>query len=82
MRNNTVYTKACEESLLTNTEIAPEWLKTVWSELKNDIHNADNTGCFYNLTSEMTFKFKNEKYQEEKIKKSFGVGLWKMLGKD
>lgn len=65
-RNNIVYAKINVESLSANTNAASEWLISVWPELKQsyrneDIYNADETGVFYNLTPEMTFKFKNEK---------------------
>ena len=65
-RNNIVYAKISGEAFSANTDAATEWTKSVWPELKKgfkkeDIYNADETGLFYNLTPEMTFKFRNEK---------------------
>jgi hypothetical protein len=46
-------------------------VKSVWVECQQgyseeDDYNADETGVFYNMTPDSTFKFKGEKWLAEK----------------
>lgn len=51
----------------TDPIMASEWTDCDWEEIRKDfndkdIKNTDDTGIFYNLTTDSTFKFKGEKY--------------------
>jgi hypothetical protein len=50
-------------------------VKSVWVECQEgyseeDIYNADETGVFYNMTPDSTFKFKGEKCVGRKMSKN------------
>jgi hypothetical protein len=58
-----------------DSRTASEWVKSVWVECQQgyseeDIHNADKTGVFYNMTPDSAFKFKGEKYVGGKMSKN------------
>jgi hypothetical protein len=63
--HNIVYAKVSREALSLDSKTASEWVKSVWVECQQgyseeDIYSADETGVFYNMTSNSTFKFKGE----------------------
>jgi hypothetical protein len=65
-RHNSVYAKVSGEALSVDSKTASEWVKSDWVECQQgyseeDIYNADETGVFYNLMPDSTFKFKAEK---------------------
>jgi hypothetical protein len=65
-RHNIVYAKVSGEALSVDSKTAIEWVKSVWVECQQgyseeDIYKADETGVFYNMTLDSTFKIKGEK---------------------
>jgi hypothetical protein len=74
-RHNIVYSKVSGEALSVDSKTASEWVKNVWVECQQgyseeDIYNADETGVFYNMTPDSTFKFKSEKCVGGKMSKN------------
>jgi hypothetical protein len=64
--HNTVCAKVSGEALSVDSKTATEWVKSVWVECQQgyseeDIYKADETGVFYNMMPDSTFKFKGEK---------------------
>jgi hypothetical protein len=58
-----------------DSKTASEWVKSVWVECQQgyseeDIHIADRTGVFYNMTPDSAFKFKGEKCVGGKMSKN------------
>lgn len=73
-RHNIVFGKVSGESSSVSTAVTETWLSTVWPKLRDaypgeDIYNADETGLFYKLTPDKTFKFKGEKCTGGKLSK-------------
>jgi hypothetical protein len=65
-RYNIVYMKVSGAALSVDSKGASGWVKSVWVECQQgyseeDINNADETGVFYNMMPDSTFKFKGEK---------------------
>jgi hypothetical protein len=74
-RNNIVYAKVSGEALSVDSKTASEWVKSVWVECQQgyseeDIYTADETGVFYNIIPNSTFKFKDEKCVGGKMSKN------------
>jgi hypothetical protein len=74
-RHNVVYAKVSGEALSVDSKTASEWVKSVWVECQQgyseeDMHNADETGVFYNMMPDSTFKFKGEKCVGGKMSKN------------
>jgi hypothetical protein len=58
--------KGTGEAIKTDSMVASEWVKSVWVECnrcysEEDIYNADKTGLCYNVTNNLTFKFKTKR---------------------
>lgn len=73
-RHNIVFGKVSGESAAVSTAVTETWLNTVWPTLRDgysdeEIYNADETGLFYKLTPDRTFKFKGEKCSGGKLSK-------------
>lgn len=66
-RHNIVYAKINGDSVISD-----EWLSNVWADCRKgykdeDIYNADETGLFYNMTPNTTFKFKGENKSKTRL---------------
>jgi hypothetical protein len=73
--HNIVYVKVSGEALTVDLKTASEWVKSILVECQQgyseeDIYNADETGMFYNMTPDSTFKFKGEKCVGRKMSKN------------
>ncbi|XP_023228548.1 tigger transposable element-derived protein 4-like [Centruroides sculpturatus] len=73
-RHNISFGKVCGEAKSVNLLDVENWLRDVWPKLRGeyadeDIYNADETGIFYKLLPDKTFKFKNEKCVGGKLAK-------------
>jgi hypothetical protein len=70
--HNSVYAKVSGEALSVDLKTASEWVKSVWVECQQgyseeNIYNADETGVFYNMMPDSTFKFKAEKCVKNRL---------------
>ncbi|XP_023238913.1 tigger transposable element-derived protein 4-like [Centruroides sculpturatus] len=73
-RHNISFGKVCGEAKSVNLLDVENWLRDVWPKLRGeyadeDIYNADETGIFYKLLPDKTFKFKKEKCVVGKLAK-------------
>jgi hypothetical protein len=69
-QHNIVYAKVSGEALSVDSKAASEWVECQQSYSEEDIYNADETGVFYNMTPDLTFKFKGEKCVGGKMSKN------------
>jgi hypothetical protein len=74
--HNIVCAEINREALSADMKTAREWVKSAWVECKKrytkeEFCNAEETGFFYNITSDTVFKFKGEKCVSGKKKKLF-----------
>lgn len=65
-RHQIVFSKISGEANSVDTSIVSSWVNDKWQLIKSgyneeDIFNADETGLFYKLSPDKTFKFKGEK---------------------
>lgn len=65
-RHGISFGKICGEAKSANMDDIKTWISEKWPDIrkgysKEDIYNADETGVFYNVTPQYTFKFKGEK---------------------
>lgn len=73
-RHNIVLGKISGEARSVPEHVVEDWVKTVWPSLRKDyadenIFNADETGLFFKMLPERTFKFKGEKLSGVKTSK-------------
>jgi hypothetical protein len=68
--HNIVYAKVSAEVLSVDSKTVSEWLECQQGYSKEDIYNADETGVFYNMMPDSTFKFKGEKCVDGKMSKN------------
>lgn len=76
-RNNIVFGRISGESSSVPTGVPENWLQNIWPTVREnytdeDIYNADETGFFYRLTPDKTFRFKGEtchggKHSKERV---------------
>jgi hypothetical protein len=69
-RHNIVYAKVSREALSLDSKTASVWVECQQGYSEEDIYNADETGVFYNMTSDSTFKFKGENCVGGKMSKN------------
>lgn len=74
-RHGISFGKICGEAKSANMADITTWMKEKWPGIKEgyaneDIYNADETGLFYNVTPQYTFKFKGEKCVGGKLSKN------------
>jgi hypothetical protein len=73
-RHNIVFSTISGESNSVNTEITQNWLEKVWPKIRegytdDQIYNADETGLFFKMLPNRTFKFKGERCSGGKMSK-------------
>ncbi|XP_045764824.1 tigger transposable element-derived protein 4-like [Maniola jurtina] len=72
LRHNISYSKIHEEARDVDANVTKDWVNKVWPKLKdkyapNDIFNANETGLFFNMTSNETLKFEGEEFVGGKL---------------
>lgn len=73
-RHNITYGKMNGEAQDVDMNVTNDWINKVWPKLRDkyspsDIFNADETGLFFKMTPDKTFKFKGEKCMGGKLSK-------------